>query len=106
MPETLPPFEAELWLWKGQAPAAWVFLTLPEALATEVKIASLLAPRGWGSVRVEAESEGVRWRTSLFPDRKSESYFLPVKAAVRKQLGVDVGEPITVTLTLVDQPMF
>lgn len=106
MPSGLPPFEAELWLWKGQAPAAWVFLTLPETLATEVKIASLMAPRGWGSVRVEAESEGVRWRTSLFPDKNSGSYFLPVKAAVRKQLGVGVGDRICVTLTLVDGELF
>lgn len=106
MPSALPPFEAELWLWKGQAPAAWVFLTLPEALVTDVKLASIMAPRGWGSVRVEAQSEGVRWRTSLFPDKASGSYFLPVKAAVRKQLGVGVGERLTVELTLVDQALF
>lgn len=104
MTESLPPFEAELWLWKG--PATWVFLTLPEALADEVRIAGLMAPRGWGSVRVEAESRGVKWRTSLFPDRKSGSYFLPVKAAVRKQLGVDDGDRISVQLTLLDQAMF
>lgn len=104
MAESLPPFEAELWLWSG--PATWVFLTVPEALADEVRIAALLAPRGWGSVRVEAESGGVRWRTSVFPDRNSGSYFLPVKAAVRKQLGVAAGDRLTVTLKLVDQAMF
>ena len=58
MAGNLPPFEAELWLWSG--PATWVFLTLPEALADEVRIAALLAPRGWGSVRVEAASGDVR----------------------------------------------
>ncbi len=102
MADGLAPFEAELWLWKAQAHATWVFLTLPETLATEVKIASLLSPRGWGSVRVDAESDGVRWRTSLFPDRKSGSYFLPVKAAVRKKLGVAAGDRIVVSLRLLD----
>ncbi len=104
MPGSLPPFEAELWLWTG--PATWIFLTVPEELADEVRVAALLAPRGWGSVRVEAESEGVRWRTSLFPDKVSGSYFLPVKAAVRKALGVGVGDRVTVELTLIDQAMF
>lgn len=104
MTASLPPFEAELWIWNG--PATWVFLTLPGTLADEVRIAALLSPRGWGSVRVEAESGGVKWRTSLFPDRKSASYFLPVKAAVRKQLHVESGDRLTVSLTLLDQPMF
>lgn len=100
----LPPFEAELWLWSG--PTAWVFLRLPEALADEVRIASLLTPRGWGSVRVEAASGDVRWRTSLFPDRATGSYLLPVKAAVRRQLGADVGDRVCVALALLDQAMF
>ena len=104
MTASLPPFEAELWTWNG--PATWVFLTLPEALADEVRVAALLAPRGWGSVRVEAESDGVTWRTSLFPDGKSGSYFLPVKAAVRKKLQVESGDRLIVNLTLLDQPMF
>jgi hypothetical protein len=104
MAESLPPFEAELWLWTG--PATWVFLTLPENLAGEIRVAALLAPRGWGSVRVEAESDGVRWRTSLFPDRSGGSYLLPVKAAVRKAVGAGVGDRIIVRLTLIDQPMF
>ena len=55
---------------------------------------------------MEAESDGVRWRTSLFPDRSGGSYLLPVKAAVRKAVGAGVGDRIIVRLTLIDQPMF
>ena len=104
MTASLPPFEAELWLWNGKA--SWVFLTLPDALADEVRVAAFLAPRGWGSVRVEAASGEARWRTSLFPDRKTGSYILPVKAAVRRKLGADVGDRVQVVLSLIDQPMF
>lgn len=97
----LPSFEAELLLWSG--PAAWVYLIVPDALADEVRVASLMSPRGWGSVRVEAASGELRWRTSLFPDRTSGSYMLPVKAAVRRQLGAGPGDRIGVGLTLIDQ---
>ncbi|MCG2840216.1 DUF1905 domain-containing protein [Sandaracinobacter sp. RS1-74] len=99
----LPPFEAELWAWSG--PATWVFLTLPAELADDVRLAGFLAPRGWGSVRVEAEIGGIVWRTSVFPDGKSGSYLLPVKADVRRKAGVAVGERVRVTLRLVDQAM-
>jgi hypothetical protein len=100
---SLAPFEAEIWMWQG--PAAWFFLTLPVALADEVRLAGFLSPRGWGSVRVEAESGGVRWETSVFPDRRTGSYILPVKAAVRRRLGVSAGDRMSVTLRLRDQAM-
>jgi hypothetical protein len=96
------PFEAELWAWEG--PASWVFLSLPAEFADDVKLAAFLSPRGWGSVRVSAEAEGTRWDTSLFPDKRSGSYILPVKIPVRRKLGVAAGDRITLSLELRDQP--
>jgi hypothetical protein len=49
-------------------------------------------------VRVEAALGGSRWRTSLFPDRTSGSYLLPVKKAVRDREGIDDGDTVTVRL--------
>jgi len=39
------------------------------------------------------------WRTSVFP--ASECFVLPVKKAVRKAEGIEVGDLVTVTLDLV-----
>lgn len=106
MSDRIGPFEAELWAWQG--PASWVFLNLPVEHAEAVKLAGLLSfsgpKRGWKLVRVTAEADGVRWHTSLFPDRETGSYILPVKAAVRRKLGVSAGDRITLTLHLRDQP--
>lgn len=32
------------------------------------------------------------WSTSVFPDKASGSFVLPVKKAVRKPQGIDVGD--------------
>lgn len=100
--EEIGPFTAELWEWTGKA--NWVFLSLPIDLAETVRLAAFLSPRGWGSVRVSAEAGDVRWETSLFPDRRSGSYILPVKASVRRRLGVSVGDRLSLALRLKDEP--
>ncbi|PZU50628.1 MAG: DUF1905 domain-containing protein [Sphingomonas sp.] len=106
MTEQLPPFEAELWEWTGQAPARWFFVTLPPEPAEAVGLHAFLLPkRGWRSVRVRAQSGSVIWDTSLFPDKARDSWLLPVKAEVRRKLGVGAGDSIELVLTLRDQAM-
>lgn len=94
-------FEAPLWRWQAEAPAAWYFVTLPDDVAAEVKFATLGSRTGFGSVKVEAVVGGSRWRTSLFPHRTSGSYLLPMKATVRRAEGLDTGSPVRATITLV-----
>lgn len=104
MSGTIGPFEAELWAWQG--PASWVFLSLPAEFADAVKLAGLASStgpkRGWKLVPLTAEAGAARWETSLFPDKESGSYLLPVKAAVRRRLGVSAGDRLTLTLHLKD----
>ncbi len=59
-----------------------------------------LPRRGFGSVRVEATTGGSRWRTSIFPDRTRGCYVLPVKRAVRRAEGLDVGEVALIRLEI------
>lgn len=90
------PFEAEIWAWKGKA--SWFFVTVPPALADVVRAEALSTLRGWGSVRVVAAVGDLQWETSLFPDRQSGSYLLPLKAGVRRRLGATAGDVIQVRL--------
>ena len=91
-------FDAELWLWDGDA--AWHFVTLPEDLSDDI---AELAPSGtgFGSVRVEVTIGRTTWRTSLFPDSKAGAYVLPVKKSVRSAEHLHAGDRLTVDLELV-----
>lgn len=94
-------FTAPLWLWKGQAPAAWHFVTLPPEEAGLIRMALPRGrARGWGSVRIRAMIGGTSFSTSLFPDRKTGSFLLPVKAEVRAREGLASGHDVTVSLSL------
>lgn len=91
-------FRAKTWLYPGEG--AWCFVTLPRAHGEKLKACVVPGRRGWGSLRVEARLNEVVWTTSIFPDRKSGSYLLPLKASVRKQAGIAVGQTVRVALSL------
>lgn len=87
-----------LWIWSGEN-GSWHFVTVPEELSGEIRAHAIAALRGFGSVKVEARIDDVRWRTSVFPAR-SGGYFLPVKAEVRRKTGISAGDEVTVELAL------
>ncbi len=92
---------APIWLW-GEGKGRWHFLTVPVEEAVELHLAAYASGprRGFGSVRVAATIDGVMWRTSIFP-QKSGGYILPIKAAVRREVGIAAGDEVRVTLDLV-----
>jgi hypothetical protein len=94
-------FTAELWL-HTDMPGAWHFLTIPADAADEIKARSQGERRGFGSVRVQATIGQTTWATSIFPDTKSSSYLLPVKASVRREAGVEAGDAIAAMITTSD----
>lgn len=96
LPERSYTFDADLWLYPG--PGCWHFVTLPADVAGELDTVFAPAKRGFGSLRVSASTGGVAWQTSVFPDKQSASYLLPVKADVRRRAKVEAGDTLTVTL--------
>ncbi len=93
-------FESELWLWSAKEGDSWVFVSVPEDVSDEIRDLAG-PPRGFGSVRVEVTVGATTWRTSVFP-QKVGTFALPVKKAVRRAEGVDAGDQVAVSLTLVD----
>ncbi len=53
---------------------------------------------GWGMIPVAAHVGATEWTTSLFP--KDGRYILPVKAWVRKAEGLELGDEVTIRLTV------
>ncbi len=89
-------FEAPLWRYSG--PAAWYFITLPVDVAAQIRPHA--AKVGFGSVRVQACIGSTRWKTSVFPDKASGSYVLPIKSDVRQRESLAEGATTVVFLEL------
>lgn len=90
-------FEAELWLYPGEA--GWHFLTLPPDVADDIAEQDV-GNKAFGSVKVTADIGGHSWQTALFPDANAGSYLLPVKKAVRTKAGISAGDRVEVRLEL------
>ena len=89
----------EIWFWKGPAPHHFVTVADRECGALEA-----VAPAvsyGWGMIPVSAAIGSTLWTTSLFP--KDGGYIVPLKAKVRSVEGLDVGDIVTIRLTVADR---
>lgn len=92
---------ARIWLWKpARKPQAsgWHFLTIDGQTAAEIRFAALGRTGGFGSIKVAARIGDTRWSTSIFPQRESGGFILPIKADVRKREQIGEGDEVTVEL--------
>jgi Domain of unknown function (DUF1905) len=92
-------FAGEIWHWRGPAP--FYFVTVPDEPSADLHALSPSVTYGWGMVPVRARIGATEWKTSLFP--KDGAYVVPLKDAIRRAEGLDVGDTVTVQLT-VDAP--
>ena len=89
-------FSGEMWTWRGPSP--FHFITVPPDESSELETTAELVSYGWGMIPVTAQVGGTEWTTSLFP--KDGGYVLPVKDLVRKGEELEVGDVVTVGLTV------
>ena len=88
-------FSGEVVEWRGPAPFHFVRLPLDAAdLVDEVKAEVVY----WGVVPVRARIGDTGFTTSMFP--REETWFLPVKDAVRRAEGVVLGDVVDVRLSV------
>jgi hypothetical protein len=89
-------FSGEIWFWRGPSP--FHFVTVPDEECAELAAASSLVTYGWGMIPAAARIGETDWTTSLFP--KNGKYIVPLKDAVRNAEGIDVGDTVTISLTV------
>jgi hypothetical protein len=89
-------FGGELWFWRGPAP--WHFVTVPDEECRELERAAAAVSYGWGMIPVSARIGRTGWTTSLWP--KDQRYLVPVKTEVRRAEGLELGDHVTVSLTV------
>ena len=100
MPSLAYRLRLKVWAYSGHA--AWYFVTLPKREAREIKGLLGEAARGWGSLRVVATVGDTTWKTSIFPDKASRSYVLPIKASVRKAEHIEADKVIAIQVHVSD----
>lgn len=86
-------FDGPVVEWRGPAP--YYFVEIPVEDSDDIKAAAQ-GVEYWGQVPVRVRVDGVEFTTALFP--KDGRYLLPLKDAVRRPLGVDVGDLLAVAL--------
>ncbi|MFM2374811.1 MAG: hypothetical protein RLZZ234_806 [Candidatus Parcubacteria bacterium] len=92
-------FTASVWLYPG-AMSSWHFITVPKDISLIIKKQFGANTRGWGSLPVSVKIDGTTWQTSIFPDAKAGTFLLPLKASVRKSVGLFENDRAKVHLTI------
>ncbi|MBL8018637.1 MAG: DUF1905 domain-containing protein [Leptospirales bacterium] len=80
---------------------AWHFASLPKSRTAQIRAQMIQRPKAFGSIRVEAKIGKTVWKTSIFPDTKSGTYLLPVKADVRKKESIRM-QKVKIQLKLIE----
>jgi hypothetical protein len=90
-------FRSKVWLYPGMA--GWHFVGIPKKESEEIKSKQKVRA-GFGSIPVMVTIGKTKWKTSIFPDKRSSTYLLPLKAEVRKKESIFSEDTISLTLEL------
>lgn len=92
--------KARLWTYPSEM-AQWHFVSITDKPAELLHKTQEGKKRiGWGSIKVRATIGKSTWDTSVFPEKGSKVYVLPVKVSVRKAERIQSGDMVSVVLRL------
>ena len=90
--------KSKVFLYPGMA--GWHFLDVPKKQSEEIKKSFGTPRRGWGSIPVTVTIGKTKWKTSIFPDKQSGGYLLPLKSEVRKMEQIFSEDKISFSLVI------
>ena len=80
--------------------AGWHFITIPINISLDIKNKFSDIQRGWGSLPVNVIVGSTKWKTSIFPDKQTGGYLMPIKAGVRKKEEIEDDDIVNVTIEI------
>jgi hypothetical protein len=89
-------FSGEVWYWRGPAPHH--FVTVPEEHCDGIAAIASAVTYGWGVIPVTVEMGETTFTTSLFPN--DGGYIVPLKVAARRAEDVELGDVVTLGLSI------
>ncbi len=90
--------KSEVFLYPGMT--GWHFISIPKKQSEEIKKSFGNLSRGWGSLPIIVTIGKTKWKTSIFPDKKSGTYLLPLKAEIRKIENIYSGDIISFSIKI------
>ena len=91
-------FKATVWLYPGMS--GWHFISIPSDIADDIKKEFYHLKRGWGSLKVAVTTGKSTWETSIFPDKETSGYLLPLKADIRTKEKIHADDMIDILLEI------
>jgi hypothetical protein len=86
---------------KGDDSGNWRFARVPEDISAKIKeMQKGRLRRGWGAVYAKAKVGKSEWQTSIFPDRRSATYLLPLKKQIRFDENLYDGDEFTFSIEI------
>ena len=89
-------FSGVVWHWRGPAP--FHFVSVPDDECGAIEAVSAQVTYGWGMIPVSGRVGSTEFTTALWP--KDGGYVVPLKDAVRRAEGIELGDVVTVRLTV------
>lgn len=89
-------FTGTIWHWRGPSP--YHFVTIPADQCDDLREVADAVTYGWGMIPVLVRVGRTQWKTSLFP--KDGRYVLPLKDAVRRAEGLELGQTVAVEFSV------
>lgn len=89
---------SKVWPYPGMD--GWFFLIVDKKRSAELSEKYAKKKRGFGSFPVMATIGKTTWKTSIFPDKQSGTYLLPLKAKVRKAEAIAAEDMVSFTLDI------
>ena len=99
-------FKSKVNVWVGGGydkdnSGAWRFARVPEDISAKIKeMQKGRLRRGWGAIYARAKIRKSEWVTSIFPDRHSATYLLPLKKEIRYEENLYDGIDIRVAIEI------
>src|SRR5262245_15929952 len=91
-------FKSKVVLWSGDS--AWHFAYVDGKLSKKLRELPRTKKRGFNSIKVRTKIGKTTFDSSLFSDTKSGVYLLPLKKSVRFEEGIEAGDTVTISCTL------
>jgi len=87
-------------VWLSPGMSGWYFVSISKKDSKEIEKRFDFLKRGWGSLKVSVTIGTTKWKTSIFPDKKSETFLLPIKSEVRKKEKIKNNDIVTLLIEI------